>query len=95
MPMPCAAMPCWCRWLPLGSGSDCMYQTWSIGNGCEKTGQSERGLSNAAQGSIEADGQELLQQKESEAEASDTLFLTMGRKSRRSSVVSVIHVLCY
>ena len=63
--------------------------------GAKKTGQSERGLSNAAQGSIEADGQELLQQKESEAEASDTLFLTMGRKSRRSSVVSVIHVLCY
>ncbi|EGZ72521.1 hypothetical protein NEUTE2DRAFT_129870 [Neurospora tetrasperma FGSC 2509] len=83
MPMPCAAMPCWCRWLPLGSGSDYKVQ------------QAKRGLSNAAQGSIEADGQELLQQKESEAEASDTLFLTMGRKSRRSSVVSVIHVLCY
>ncbi|KAK3494139.1 uncharacterized protein B0T23DRAFT_403178 [Neurospora hispaniola] len=83
--MPCAAMPC----------CDC---TWSIGKGCDKTGQLERGLSDAAlgsQSSIEADGQELLQQKESEAEASDTLFLTMGRKSRRSSVVSVIHVLCY
>ncbi|KAL0474130.1 hypothetical protein QR685DRAFT_434829 [Neurospora intermedia] len=92
--MPCAAMPCWCGWLPLGSGSDCTWR-YKSGKGCDETGQSGRGLSNAAQGSIEADGQELLQQKESEAEASDTLYLTMGRKSRRSSVVSVIHVLCY